>query len=206
MQFSFGTGTLTLIPAGSNPTPIEVAILQDINVDISYTEKDLRGADQFPVDIARGPGKISGKAKSGNIRGSLIAAVLAGSTGPSTGSKIGVHEESGTIPATPYTITVANGATFHEDLGVLAVATGLYFTRVASAHATGQYSVNTTTGVYTFAAADTTLAVKINYSYTASSTGVTIALSNQLNQKRERLRCVQQGVNSAEEHTFNAKS
>ena len=50
-------------------------------------------------------------------------------------------------------------------------------TRVASAPATGQYSV--AAGVYTFAAADTGHNVAIRYSYTSASTGQTIAYTNQ---------------------------
>ena len=179
-QFNFGTGILTLIPSGSNPTPVKIGTLQDVSLDISFAEKELRGQLQLPVDIARGAGKISGKAKSGQFSSALYKAVLSGATGPAAGSKIGIHEESGTIPGTPYTITVAQGATFYEDLGVMNSVTGLYMSRVASAPTTGQYSVNTTTGVYTFAAADTTVTVKISYSYTSTTVGFTTSFTNQL--------------------------
>ncbi|WP_230085967.1 hypothetical protein, partial [Burkholderia pseudomallei] len=66
------------------------------------------------------------------------------------------------------------------DLGVKYAATGLPLTRVASAPATGQYSV--AAGVYTFAAADTGLAVAISYTYTPTSNtvGETVTMTNQL--------------------------
>jgi hypothetical protein len=176
MQFNFGIGSLTLIPSGANPTPVQVGVLQDVSVDLSLSTKELRGSLQFPVDIARAAGKISGKAKSGAISGQLINSILTGSTS-ATGRKAGTTESSA-IPTTPFTITVTNSATFSEDLGVLNLTTGLPMTRVASAPATGQYSV--AAGVYTFAAADTGQTVSISYSYSIAGTGRTITYNNQL--------------------------
>ncbi len=48
--------------------------------------------------------------------------------------------------------------------------------RVASGPTTGQYSV--AAGVYTFAAADTTLGVLISYNYTVSGTGQSVIVTN----------------------------
>jgi hypothetical protein len=47
--------------------------------------------------------------------------------------------------------------------------TGIPLVRVASAPATGQYSVNNVDRQYTFAAADTLLGVLIDYAYTVSA-------------------------------------
>ena len=179
MAYIFGTGLLTLTPAGANPTPIQVAVLKDVALDFSFTTKELRGEKQFAMDIARGAAKLTAKAKSGNINGGLINALLSGSTS-STGSVQGVHGQDAAIPSTPFTVTVTNGANFKSDFGVLNKTTGKWMTRVASAPATGQYSVNTTSGVYTFAAADTGNTVTIFYSWTDSATGKTTALTNQL--------------------------
>ena len=178
-QFMFGTGMVDLNPGGTNPTPIEVGVLQDITVDISFTEKELRGQLQFPVDVARGAGKITAKAKSGQFSSALYNSLLSGAT-VSAGRKLGVQNEVWAIPATPYQVTVANGANFYEDLGVFDATANLNMTRVASAPATGQYSANTATGQYTFAAADTTHSVQIDYSYTSAGTGKTVAYTNQL--------------------------
>lgn len=68
-QYMFGSGTLTV--AGQ-----AVGVLQEVTLDISFTVKSLMGQNQFPVDVARGPGKITGKAKYANIHGSLVAAAL----------------------------------------------------------------------------------------------------------------------------------
>lgn len=175
-QYNFGVGALTLMPSGANPTPVQVGVLKDVSLDISMTTKELRGAYKFPVDIAQGPGKVSGKAKYGQLNSGLIQAVIGGSK--SAGMKIGVIGETGTVPTTPYQITVSNSANFMEDLGVFDLNTGLYLSRVASAPATGQYTV--AAGVYTFAAADTTHQMSITYSYTAASAGTTLALTNTL--------------------------
>ena len=173
----FGTGLLTLTPAGTTPTPIQVAVLKDISFDISYTKKDLIGNLQFPVDSAKGEGKFTGKAKSGFFAGGLISSILSGST-TTTGSTIGIFGETWAIPSTPFTVTVAQSATWVSDLGVYDATAMKFLTRVASAPATGQYSV--AAGVYTFAAADTGHNVQISYDYTSPTIGTTVKLTNQM--------------------------
>jgi hypothetical protein len=175
-QYNFGVGKLTLITPATPPQAIDIGVVKDVSLDISFTTKELRGAYQFPVDVARAGGKISGKAKYGQINSGIVSAIL--NTTKSTGSKIGVAGETATVPGTPYQITVANSATWLDDLGVFDNTTGLYLTRVSSAPATGQYSVSA--GVYTFAAADTTHSMSISYSYTSAATGQTNALVNAL--------------------------
>jgi hypothetical protein len=180
MQYNFGAGFVTAIPSGANPTPVKFGVLKECSIDVGFTIKELRGAYMFPVDVARAAGKIGLKIKNAQIDGSIFAAVLAGSTS-ATGQTKGVENEAGVIPSTPFTITVVNGATFTMDLGVVNFTSGKLMTRVASAPATGQYSVNTTTGVYTFATADATNSVGISYSYTvAGAAGTTLTYKNQL--------------------------
>lgn len=177
--YIFGTGLLSLIPAGNNPTPVNVGVLKDVSLDISFTTKELVGQHQFPLDIARANGKITGKAKTAVLAGDLIAQFLTGSS-LTVGSKLGVQGEAGTIPAAPgpYTVTVAHSADWDVDFGVYDATDSQWLTRVASTPATGEYAV--TAGVYTFAAADTGNSVKIYYRYTAASTGKTVAYTNQL--------------------------
>ncbi len=173
----FGTGVLTLTPAGATPTPIQVAVLKDVSLDESYELKKLVGNLQFAIDAAKGQGTISGKAKSGYFHGGLLAAILSGST-TSVGSKVMVYNESGTVPTTPYQITVSGSAQWISDLAVFDVTAQKFLSRVSSAPATGQYSV--AAGVYTFAAADTTHVMSITYDKTAAAVGTTIQLTNQL--------------------------
>jgi hypothetical protein len=55
--------------------------------------------------------------------------------------------------------------------------TGVRLERVAAAPATGEYSVDQATGIYTFAAADKKLGVVISYIYTVA-TGKTLLVKN----------------------------
>lgn len=178
-QSNFGVGILTAIPTGANPTPQPLSVLQDVAVDFQFDLKQLYGSFQFPIEQARGKGKIDIKASIGRFDPVLFNATLFGLT-TSTGEKRNSVREAGTIPTTPFQITVANGATFAVDLGVYDTTSAKWLSRVASAPATGQYSVNTVTGVYTFAAADVGHVLQFFYTYTAAGTGSTLAYTNQL--------------------------
>ena len=175
-QYNFGVGQLFFTPPGTNQTPVQVGTLKDVSLDIARDVKELYGAYAFPEDVALGKGKIGGKAKSGRIQSGLLAAILAGST-VSTGQTAAANNETGTIPTTPYQITVVNSATWVEDGGVYDYTASIWMSRVASAPATGQYSI--AAGVYTFAAADTTHQVGIYYTYT-KATGKNVDLNNVL--------------------------
>jgi hypothetical protein len=181
-QYHFGLGQLALIPSGANPTPVQFAVLTDVTLDMNYDLKELRGQYQVAVDMARGPLKITGKAKNAAIASGVLLAFMAGGT-RAAGTKIGIAGEAGTVPTTPFQITAANGATFFEDMGVVDLTTGLLMTRGASATGTGVYAVNTATGVYTFNTADSGHNVAISYSYTAAGNGYTTTLTNQLMQQ-----------------------
>jgi hypothetical protein len=178
--YSFGSGTLVGVRTDiANATPSQFGVLQDVQIDFSATLKELMGQNQFAVAVARSTMKVTGKIKSAKIVASVYNNLFFGQTS-ATGSLLQVVNEAGSIPTTPYQITVVNAATFVTDLGVINAVTGIALTKVASAPATGQYSVNAATGVYTFAAADTTLAMLLSYTYTASSGATKITIANQL--------------------------
>lgn len=177
-QYLFGTGQLFASNVGGGD-PIRIGALQDVSVEFSGDIKQLHGQYSFALDVARGKVKIEGKFGSGNIDVKAFNRLFFNQT-VATGQKVQAVNEAGTIPATPFQVTVANGATFYRDLGVTDVLTGIPLKWVASAPTTGQYSVNSATGVYTFAAADTTKAVLINYLYTAAATGGTVNIANDL--------------------------
>lgn len=175
-QYAFGSGTLWGTPltdgvgtAITNPTPVRLGGLQDATVDASFDVKQLYGQNQFPLAVGRGKGKIGIKAKFAQINGSVFNTLFFGQTLNTNG--IGnVTDATGTaIPSTPFTITPTppSSGVWSADLGVRS-SLGVPMTRVASAPATGQYSVSA--GVYTFAAADTALVVYIDYQYTYTST------------------------------------
>lgn len=178
MQFGFGSGSLWGTNVNANSTPQEFGAIQDVSLDFSFSVKELRGRYQMPLTVARGAGKIQGKAKTGNISAKLFNDLFFGQS-MATGKTATVQNETAAIPTTPFTVTVTNGATFKQDLGVKFALTGIPLVRVAAAPATGQYSVNETTGAYLFAAADVALSVMISYTYTTTG-GNTITLSNQL--------------------------
>lgn len=182
----FGAGRLMAIPtidsagaAVTNPTPVQIGTLQDVAVDLSFENKMLYGNKQFPVAVGRGKGKIGFKAKTGVIDGKVLGSLLFGITS-SAAKKAAVVDFAATVPTTPFQVTIAppGGGTFVADLGVYNATTGTQLTRVASAPATGQYSL--AGAVYTFAAADTGLAALFNYEYSAASGGETFAITNQL--------------------------
>lgn len=168
----FGAGKLIAVPttdAAGNaiavPTPVAVAVLQDVSVDIDYETKTLHGEKQFAVAVARGKAKIGWKAKTGDFDAGVLGSLLLGAQ-PATSRKSAVIDSAYVVPATtPFTITIAppDAGVFVADLGVINALTGLPMTRVATAPAIGQYSL--AGGVYTFAAADAGKAVLISYEY-----------------------------------------
>lgn len=178
-QYGFGSGVLLATRNDvALATPIDFGALQDISLDFSFNTKELYGQNQFPLAVARGTGKITGKAKTGKISGRLFADLFFGET-VSTGQAATAYHEAASIPATPYQVTVANGATFVTDQGVVSAVTGIPLAKVATAPTTGQYSVGAG-GVYTFAAADTLLGVLISYTYTVAATGQSFTINNHL--------------------------
>lgn len=185
-QFAFGSGNLwgyqTQDAYGNtiaNLTPLKFGEVQDVGIDFSRDIKLLYGQLQFPAAIGGGKSKLDIKAKFARISGRLFSDLFFGQT-LTGGTLTGVQNDTtgATIPATPYQVTVVppSSGTWSRDLGVVD-ANGLAFSRVASAPATGQYSV--AAGVYTFAAADTGKQVFISYAYTATAaTAKSISIVN----------------------------
>jgi hypothetical protein len=178
-MYSFGSGVLLGTRTDiANATPVNFGLVQEVTIEETATIKELTGQFQRPVAIARGTIKTHGKAKVARISGMAFANLFYGVT-PSAGQLATSFGEAGTVPATtPFTVTVANAATFVDDEGVLYAATGLPLTKVASAPAAGQYSV--AVGVYTFSSADAGKAVLISYTYTVAVAGQKFTVANQL--------------------------
>jgi hypothetical protein len=179
-MFSFGSGVLIGTRTDiANATPINFGLVQEVHIDESASIKELFGQFQHPVAIARGTIKTTGKAKVARISGLAFASLFYGVV-PVAGQLATAFGEAGVVPTTPHQVTVANAATFVADLGPINATTGLPLIKVAAGPATGQYSVNPTTGVYTFAAADVGLALLMNYTYTIAGTGQKFTVTNQL--------------------------
>lgn len=182
----FGSGKLIAVPTnladGSpilTPTPVRLGSMQDVSVDMSVEMKKLYGAKRYPIAVGQGKGSVGVKAKYVEIDSKILGSLFYGKTA-TAGIKAAVFDFAAAIPAgAPYTITVAppNTGTFVNDLGVFFAATGVQLTRVASAPATGQYSVSAA-GVYTFAAADAGKSVGLSYEYSSSGTGDIFRITN----------------------------
>lgn len=178
MQLSFGSGYAFGVRTDvAIATPVPLGIMQDIALDFSGDLKPLYGEKEFAYAFARGKVKIEGKAKMARFNGRLFNDLFFGQT-MTTGQVLSALGETAAVPAiTPWTVTVANAATFQTDLGVVYAATGLPFTKVASGPTIGQYAVSAV-GVYTFSTTDASAAIAISYTYTAT-TGQTITLTQQ---------------------------
>jgi hypothetical protein len=179
MLDAFGPGLLFLTRTDvANSTPINIGSANEFNVDFAGNIKELFGSNQLPIDAARGTIKVTGKAKAATISGLAWNAAFFGNNFSTGGFKWNVGEAASVPASTPWTVTVTNAANFDKDLGVVFDATGIPLVKVASAPATGQYSVSAV-GVYTFASADANKAVLITYTSTVT-TGQTLTISNQL--------------------------
>lgn len=177
----FGPGALYVTRTdGAGPyTPVNIGYINDFSYDESGEQKQLYGQNQYPLDSARGTIKATGKMKAATISALALNAVFHGQSFVA-GQLLASLNEAHTIPSTPYQVTITPPASgvFDEDLGVLNAATNLPMIKVASSPSTGQYSLSG--AVYTFAAADTTVAVLITYAYTLATGGQTLTVINTL--------------------------
>ncbi len=182
----FGSGVLFATPTAGQlsstpalPQPQEVGIIQNIKMTISGDIKELFGQKQWAIDSAVGKRSIKGTFEFAQMDNEFFNQCFFSDV-ISTGIVSVAYREQHTIPATPYTVTIAppSSGVYISDLGVINLTTGIPMTKVASVAATGQYSVNTSTGVYTFDAADTTVAVAISYTFSQSTVGTTLTVAN----------------------------
>src|SRR4051812_46021628 len=98
MQYGFGVGILSVIPSGSNPTPLQCGVLQDVSVDmVAGASKQLRGQYKYPVAVAEGEASITGKASFARIFSNLFNQILGGAQ--TTGMNLASINELGTVPA-----------------------------------------------------------------------------------------------------------
>jgi hypothetical protein len=177
--FNFGAGRARLIPAGGGQ-PVELGVVQSASVELKVDLKELRGPYRYPIQIADGKGTASGKVNFAQFWPETLAALLGGTQ--SNGAQHAAVGETHTVGATPFHVTLANATTLvagSEVVGVIdATGNPVWYTRVTSGseasssvagQANGAYSINTSTGVLTFASADTLLTVIVSYEYTVTS-------------------------------------
>ena len=176
MQLIFGIGALWGQRNDvSGVGPDQFAILQDNSIDFQFEVKELYSQLGYPIDIARGKGKITGKAKMARVFASLYADLFFGSSAV-TGETNVSENEAYTLAAT--TLSVAKASSFVADLGVYYSATGNFkFNYTTGApSALGQYTTGTN-GAYTFFSGDIGASITISYVYTDTG-GKTITITN----------------------------
>lgn len=181
IQINFGVGQMVLTRTDvAYSTPTRFGVIQDVEIDFDFTNKSLIGQNQFPVDVARSDGKITGKAKIANMIANGINDAFFGQTlGSGTGGILYVPNEAHTMAAATYQVT--NHIGFVADQGVFYAATGIQLKLVApGAEALGKYSVNQATGTYTVSAGDNTAPLVFNYTYQATTGASQISIANQL--------------------------
>lgn len=181
----FGAGIILASPNGGqlavDPTPQEVGIIQDISLTVSGDIKELYGQFQWSVDSAVGKRGIKGSFNFAQLSNNFLNQLFFADT-VAPGIVEVAYREPHSIPAsTPYTITIAppGSGTFVQDFGVTSQITGFALTNIGTGTpTTGQYIVDASTGVYTFAAADEGVSVWISYTYLVVSTGTTLTVAN----------------------------
>jgi hypothetical protein len=181
-QYSFGSGTLILKRTDvANTQPALLGTLQDNSIDFDRKIETLLGQYNTAVAVAGGEFKISGKAKFARLQATQMNNLFLGPNATQTAALnlITATGENGTVATSA--ITVSNGATFVEDLGVFTAA-GVQLTPVASGPVAGVSYVPgvAATGTYTFNASDDAVVYTIYYRYTTSSSGNQLALANAL--------------------------
>jgi hypothetical protein len=188
MNVQFGSGVLFGIPnAGNlapNPTPYQMPILQEVQVDFKADLKKLYGQLQFPVAKARGKIDITGKGKMAAYDPNVYSQLYFGQA-TATGVNRPIFNEAHAAAASvnPAQDTAAS------DLGVVNQATGENMQAITTGTpATGQYkftpysATGPTNASYAFAAADVTagLQVELSYVYPDTTHGTSLQINNQL--------------------------
>ena len=176
-MFIFGSGAMFAFRTDiANATPIEFGNLQECSIEFSGKNVGLRGRNKVKIAIAQSEIDIKGKAKMASISSRLFSDLFFGMSLVTGQSSTATYE----LVTAAVGALVANHSTFICDYGMKNAINGLPLVKVASAPATGQYSVNSTTGAYTFNAADiaANLQVMVTYSYGVTGTGNQFALQN----------------------------
>jgi hypothetical protein len=182
VAYNFGVGNWFCKRTDTaNQIPTLLGVLQDMEIDIDRTLKELVGQYALPVDVAQANMKISGKGKyaqvaAGNINNTILGQSITSNSGFQIASP-----EAATPAAT--TFTVSHGVTFSEDLGVRYHSTGNPLQPVASSPSAGQYVAGAAgVGQYTIASGDISTALDVYYSYTVTTMQMISAVNQVMGQ------------------------
>ncbi len=187
---AFGPGILIVTRTDTTvPVAINVGFAQELTLDFAGNTKPLFGQKQFPLVVARGTIKATGKWKAAVLSGIAWNTAFFGMTSISTSSALNVawNIDSTFTPGTT-TIQVGSSVSFDTDLGVKYSSNGLPLQRVATgSESSGKYSVMATAtagpGAYNFSTVDQSagFTIKVTYtSFTLSGAGQALQVTNQL--------------------------
>lgn len=186
MQLAFGPGAIWGIPNIANPTPIRMALAKASALSFNGQVKAAQGAGVYARALGRGAVSVKGTLEMEALSLRTLSDLFLNGTAASGETNIALDETGSVASASPYTLQVVNHAGFTRDLGVKYAATGQPLVCVAAAPIQGQYSVSA--GTYSFASADSGVAVKTSYEYASLSSGETVTLGNYLQGCPIRLR------------------
>jgi hypothetical protein len=172
-QLGFGPGFLVATGVNNNVggaaldnlTPIRFGVLQSVNIDFDFKNKQLYSQRVFPLISSWSQGQVSGKIRSASICGWLANILLGFTTAtPNTGSQV-VMDSLQTIPSSPpYTVTITNASDLGVTYQLTSVTNGsisMQLTRVSASPNAGQYSFSA--GTWTFAAGDAGKIIYVSY-------------------------------------------
>lgn len=176
-QYMFGAGSMFCIPKVVVPTPRLLGTMQEVSIEFSGNIKELFGQNQFAAATARGQQKVTGKAKFANIKMDTYNDLYFNEA-VTAGQNLVALNEIQMIDKTTHTV-VAKKGTFSIDLGAIDGLTGKGLKRVAATPSTGEYSLDETTGTYTFHTDMGDKQVYLSYMYSDAINGQTIIINNQ---------------------------
>src|SRR5579863_4524707 len=105
MQLNFGVGTAVGKRTDiANAKPSFLGVLQDLEIDLSVTLKELTGAYKMPIDVAPANMKVTGKAKFARIQGASVNNLLLGQTETDSAGIDMAIAESFTLSTTTYQV------------------------------------------------------------------------------------------------------
>jgi hypothetical protein len=114
-MYLFGSGVMTVTPAGANQTPINIGLLQEMSIEGSRTLKELCGQYADPLAVGAGTRKWSGKAKVARISGRVLNAIYFGGSLATGQTTTAIAEAQMAVAS----VKVANAATCTQDQGVV---------------------------------------------------------------------------------------
>ena len=91
-MYMFGSGVCTITPSGSNPTPINIGLLQEFQISAKSTVKELFGQYRDPLAIGAGTRKWTGKAKVARFSAHVLNAIYFGGSITTTGNTTTAYE------------------------------------------------------------------------------------------------------------------